>query len=118
MNYSSDDLLFAGAIILIALVLSIVKRFAKPPLALQQWASQQGFSIVRSRYRQFARGPFAAASVTKEQDVYEVIILTHEGTQRAGWVRCNYATAAERVEIAWNDESPKPALPITAQAAR
>ena len=112
MNYSSDDLLFAGAIILLAFVVSIVKRFAKPPMALQQWAQQEGFRIVRTRYRQFTAGPFSAANVRKEQDVYQVIICMPDGTQRAAWVRCNYAAGAERVEVVWDGITPKPALSI------
>ena len=117
MNYSSDDLLFAGAILALALVISLAKRFSKPPLLLQQWAQDQGFRIVRARYRQFAVGPFSAANVRKEQDVYQVFICTPDGTQRAGWVRCNYAAGTERVEVVWDEQPQKQTLSLHTQAA-
>lgn len=117
MNYSSDDLLFAGAIILLAIVVNLAKRFAKPPMALQQWAQEQGFRIIRARYRQFAAGPFSAANVRKEQEVYQVIVGTSDGTQRVGWARCNYAAGAERVEVVWDEILEKTELSLQTQSA-
>lgn len=113
---TGEDLLFAGVLALLASALWIVRHFANPPMALHQWATAQGFMIVRARYREFTLGPFAMGGLRSQQDLYQVIIRTPDGVKRAAWVRCDYASGSARVEVIWGVVSSKPAAGMRTQS--
>jgi len=109
MSLTGEDILFVGAIVAFAAALGLAKRFSRPPMALLQWAREQGCAIVRATYREYAHGPFEKAGIRKQQDIYQITVRTGDGNERGAWVRCNYAPAGERVEVAWDGPPKGPA---------
>jgi hypothetical protein len=90
--------------IAVFLMFSIVWRFQRSGSLLQQWAEQNGFSIIDQEYHSFFKGPFFWTS-SKGQMVYYVTVKDSEGTIRRGWVRCGgwfLGMLSDNVEVRWD----------------
>jgi hypothetical protein len=73
---------------------------------LEQWAEQNGFTIVSTERRLFRRGPFLFKT-GDNQEVYYVRITNHEGRQKTGYVRCGsfwLGVLSDKAEVRWDDE--------------
>ena len=72
---------------------------------LRQWAAEHGFEILRSEYRNIARGPFSWSS--RGQAVYYVTVRDSKGAERSGWVNCGglFGRWLEKPEVRWEDET-------------
>lgn len=109
MNLTADDLLFAGAVAAFVSAICFAKRFSGPPMALRRWAEEQGYVIVRAKYREYVTGPFEKIGFREQQAVFQGIFRTPDGTTRHAWVRCNYAPGNERVDVVWDAPAGVPA---------
>jgi hypothetical protein len=72
---------------------------------LKQWAAEHGFEILRSEYRNVARGPFSWSS--RGQAVYYVTVRDGRGAERSGWVNCGgrfFGLLPEKAEVKWEHE--------------
>jgi hypothetical protein len=102
MNITGEDLIFAGVVTAFITASCLAKRFSGPPMLLRRWAEEQGYVIVRAKYRAYAIGPFEKIGSREQQDVYEITFRTEDGMEREAWVRCNYVPGQEGVEAAWD----------------
>jgi hypothetical protein len=97
--------LFVILAVVVAATLAIVWHFGRSNSVLQQWATQNGYRIVRQEYRTFFKGPFFWTS-TKGQTVYYVVVEDSGGNRRSGWVRCGswwFGLLSDNADVRWDD---------------
>ncbi|MBF6613754.1 MAG: hypothetical protein IVW55_11565 [Chloroflexi bacterium] len=82
------DSLYIPFVILVIVIaaLSLVWRSRRSLAMLQEWASRNGYSLLRYNNAYFFRGPFFWTS-SKGQVVYRVVVADGAGNTRSGWVR-------------------------------
>jgi hypothetical protein len=105
MDDSIGIILFIGVLVLIVLI--YVWHFSRSSLLLEQWASDNGYELLRREYRVLRRGPFFWTT-SRGQTVYYVEIRDCQGHIRAGWVRCGSwwtGLLSDKVEAHWEDEN-------------
>jgi hypothetical protein len=93
-------------VVAIALIGSIAWHFARSRSVLDQWADEQGFTILDSEYRNLFRGPFFWTT-SRGQTVYYVTVRDQQGTERSGWVRCGgwfWGLMTNKAEVRWENE--------------
>ena len=98
-----EDLLFAGVAVAFITAVFVARRFSGAPFRLHQWAQEHDYTIIRSKYRSFASGPFDVCSRHIGQDIYQICVLTSEGRERNAWIRCSYSDGGEPVAVVWDD---------------
>jgi hypothetical protein len=97
--------LFFIALIAVAIILAMVWHFGRSSSLLRQWAEENGYRIVRKRYRNFFKGPFFWTS-TSGQTVYYVTVEDDAGNRRSGWARCGgwwFGLLSNHVEVRWDN---------------
>jgi len=80
-----------------------VWTFSRSRSLLEQWASSNGFEILRREYRNFRKGPFFWTS-SKNQVVFYVTVRDRDGKLRSGWVRCGswiLGLLSDQTEVRW-----------------
>jgi hypothetical protein len=95
---------FIMGAVAVVIVLKFVWEFAQSNSLLNQWASENGYHIIRQEYRTF-KGPFFWTS-SNGQTVYYVVVEDSEGNRRRGWVRCGgwwFGLWSDQVDVRWND---------------
>ena len=93
------------ALFVILISLSLAWRFSRSQSLLAQWASENGYTILTSEYRNFFRGPFFMRS-SDGQTIYYVTLRDRDGHIRTGWVRCGGWWAglfSNTVDVQWED---------------
>src|SRR4051794_23681552 len=96
--------IFMVALVVVAVILSLVWHFGRSSSLLQRWTAQHGYRIISQQYRTFRRGPFFWSS-TKGQTVYYVVLEDAAGVRRSGWVRCGswwFGLLSDHVEVRWD----------------
>ena len=92
---------------LIALtILVYVWHFSRSSSLLEQWASDNGFELLRREYRVLRRGPFFWTT-SRGQTVYYVEVRDRQGHIYSGWVRCGswwMGLLSDKVEVRWENE--------------
>ena len=103
-----DGLPIVGILAIAALAIAALTwHFSRSRSVLEQWADEQGFEILSSEYRNFARGPFFWTS-SQGQTVYFVTVRDGGGRVRSGWVRCGgwfSGLMTDKAEVRWEDEA-------------
>ena len=97
-------MLVVPLVILLA-VGSLVWHFHRSRTLLDQWAEQNGFTILDREYRNFFKGPYFWTS-SRAQTVYHVKVRDREGSVRSGWVRCGgwvLGLLSDQTEVRWED---------------
>jgi hypothetical protein len=105
MDNTLISLFIFGMIVLVILV--YVWHFSKSRSLLDQWASDNGYDLLRREYRVLRRGPFFW-STSRGQTVYYVEVRDRQGHIRSGWVRCGswwIGLLSDKVEVRWEDEN-------------
>jgi hypothetical protein len=84
-------------------------RWNTGPSALERWAKENGFRIVRRERRTYFRGPFFWGS-SNCQIVYRVEVHGPDAVAKAGWVRIGgyWWPSADRIEVRWDEPRPAP----------
>lgn len=96
---------FALILVAVVVILTLVWHFGRSNSLLQQWATQNGYRIIRQEYRNFFKGPFFWTSA-EGQTVYYVVLEDTAGNKRRGWVRCGswwFGLLSDNVEVRWDD---------------
>ena len=81
-------------------------HFSRSKAILEDWARENGYTILSRERRYFARGPFFWTT-SKGQDVYYVQVRTSDGHTRSGYVKCGGFFAgmmSDAVRVEWDDE--------------
>ena len=94
------------AITALVIVVLVVWHHLRSRSLLKEWAAEHGFEILRSEYRNLARGPFSWSS--RGQAVYYVTVRDNRGTKRSGWVNCGgrfFGLLTEKAEVKWEHQS-------------
>ena len=81
-------------------------HFSRSRSLLEKWATENGYQILHSEYRNLFRGPFFWTS-SKGQTVYYVRVRDGEGNVRTGWVRCGswwFGLMSDKTEVRWENE--------------
>jgi len=107
MTASVDNTLHAVPLAITAVVIAglIFWHYLRSRSILRQWASEHGFEILRSEYRNIGRGPFSWSS--RGQAVYYVRVRDSKGVERSGWVNCGgrlFGLLPEKAEVKWEHE--------------
>ena len=87
------------------LVAFIVWHHIRSRSLLKRWANENGFVILQTEHRNFARGPFTWNS--RGQTVFHVKVRDRKGIERAGWVNCGgrcFGLLREKAEVKWEDQ--------------
>ena len=93
------------AIFVAVITLAICWRFSRSRSLLEQWATQNGYKILKSENRNIFRGPYFLRS-SEGQTVYYVKIQDTTGRIRSGWIRCGGWWAGlftNKVDVKWED---------------
>ncbi len=79
------------------------------PEALQRWATEGGYRIVRQERRTYRRGPFFWGS-SGYQIVYRIRVQHPDGTFKLGWVRIGsyWLPDPSRIDERWDEPPPSP----------
>jgi hypothetical protein len=104
MDEKIPNVLFA--ILAIGLVVAgFAWHFSRSKALLKQWASENGFELLHSEYRNFFKGPFFWTT-SRGQTVYYVQVSDSAGNVRSGWVRCGswwMGLMSDKTEVRWED---------------
>ena len=90
---------------LIGLIIALViwtRRRSR--VLLEQWAADNGFTILSREHRYLRRGPYLWTT-GKGQDVYYIEVQDTGGTTRSGFVRCGgywSGMLSDKVTVAWD----------------
>ncbi len=91
-------------IFFIAVAALMIWHFRKASSMLARWASENGYRILKKRYRWIFRGPFWWR-LSDKMLVYRVTVKDAEGTVRRGWVRCGggfMGLSNDQVAVVWD----------------
>jgi hypothetical protein len=104
MTASVDNTLHVVPFAITAVVIAalVVWHSWRSHSLLKEWAAAHGFEILRSEYRNIARGPFSWSS--RGQAVYYVTVRDSKGAERSGWVNCGgrfFGLLPEKTEVKW-----------------
>jgi len=82
------------------------------PKALERWAKEGGYRIVREERRTFLRGPFFWTS-SSNQVIYRIEVQHRDGDAKRGWVRIGgvWWPSSDRIEVRWDEPRPAPPDP-------
>ena len=86
-------------------IAGLVWHFSRSRSLLEQWASENGYTILHREYRNLFRGPFFWTS-SKTQTVYYVQVRDRDGNVRTGWVRCGswwLGLMSDKTEVRWEN---------------
>ncbi len=86
------------------------------PEALDRWAKEGGYRIVRRERRMYRKGPFFWGTGNC-QIVYRIEVQDRHGTQKSGWVRIGsyWWPDPNRIDVRWDEPSPSP--PVKSEAS-
>ena len=107
MNQATNEIftvLFFGTILLFVVFL-LACQIIRPRQILNRWAAANNLEILSADYRWFRYGPFFWTT-SKGQCVYYVTVLTHDGWERRGWVRCGgwiLGVFSDNAEVRWDE---------------
>ncbi|MEO5916033.1 MAG: hypothetical protein ABIS50_17490 [Luteolibacter sp.] len=96
---------FVALAVMAIIVLVFTWHFSRSRSVLEQWAIENGYTIIHSEYRHFMRGPFFWTT-SKGQTVYQVSVRDKAGTVRSGWVRCGgffLGLLSDNAEVRWEN---------------
>jgi hypothetical protein len=86
-------------------IVMVLWHYSRSRQVLENWASENDFTIVSSEYRNFLKGPFFWTS-SRGQTVYYVTVRTPDGQTRNGWVRCGgwfFGLLTDKAEVRWDE---------------
>src|SRR5262245_53945918 len=92
---------FALILVVVMVILTLVWHFGRSNSLLNQWATRNGYRIIRQEYRYFFKGPFFWTS-KNGQSVYYVVVEDTVENKRRGWVRCGswwFGLLSDAVEV-------------------
>jgi hypothetical protein len=80
-------------------------RFAKANSVLEEWARENGYSLISAERKSLFRGPFFFTS-SKSQLVYYISVEDAAGNRRSGYARVGgymVGLLSDRVDVRWDD---------------
>ena len=79
-------------------------RWNRAPSALEGWAEEGGYEIVRRQRRSFFKGPFFWGS-SNNQIVYRIEVHDRGGMLKSGWVRIGsfWWPSVGRIDVRWDE---------------
>lgn len=86
---ASNDAAVALAVLAIAVIafLSLTWQSGRSRSIAEQWAEENGFTLMSSESRWLRRGSFFWTT-SRGQTVYYITVRNAEGRQRSGYLRC------------------------------
>ncbi len=100
------EILFVLFVASIAVAIaSIWWQSDKSQIIVQEWAQQNGFRLLESKFS-LSKGPFLWTS-SKRQTVYRVRVEDKSGRVRGGWVKCGsywWGLMSDEAQVRWDDE--------------
>ncbi|SRR5579883_2266339 len=87
-----------------ALIMGIYMRFfwIIAPSALDRWAQEEGYRILRREHRSFFRGPFSRLPGSSNL-VFRIAVQTQSGLTKTGWVSVD---VSGQIKLRWDEERP------------
>jgi len=79
--------IFVAVVTVSAIVLMFVWISSRARSMLDQWARDNGFTIIRREYRHIAKGPFFWTS-SDHQAVYYIVVRDSKGIEHSGYACC------------------------------
>jgi hypothetical protein len=102
---------FLPFLVVWAVVMAGALRFSwiTVPAALDLWAQEAGYRILRRQRRSFFRGPFFWRPNSYFL-VYRITVQDRMGLTRTGWVGIGerWWSPPDRIEVRWDEERPAP----------
>jgi hypothetical protein len=101
----ANILLFVGGFLVVAafIVLGFWWQRSRAITLIDNWAQQNGFTIISRERRFFRLGPFFWTTA-RGQEVWHVTVVDPDNQNRSGWVRCGswfLGLMSDKTEVRW-----------------
>jgi len=91
-----------AAIMLAVSLLFVVWSYRRARTRVRQWAVDNGYELLDTKFRLLFQGPFAPRAAHYGGSVFNVRVRDREGRERAAWVYCPWLWGP--VTVQWEDE--------------
>jgi len=75
---------------------------------IEKWAAQNEFKVLKCKQAFFDTGPFSWWTSGKGQKIYRFTVITPQGSERSGWIRCGSFWGgiyfSNNIEIRWEEK--------------
>ncbi len=95
---------FVAIVTVSAIVLMFVWHFTRAHSLLDQWALDNGFTIIHREHRSLRKGPFFWTT-SDHQAVYYIVVRDSKGIEHSGYARCGgwfWGMMRDKVDVRWD----------------